>query len=318
MEEIGNRVYKADGATEPIDIIVPTHGRLEDLTIPCINAIYANTRNLFHLIVIDDSTPDMDDGKDMTPRWFRMFQADHANITFIHSDIPYKSGNQMFNLGLSHGNSRFVATIMSSVVVEPDWDVVPVQMMVNNPKIGITGMKCLKMGWANGQDGQIESAGINMNGFTPFDSGRDEPGHRRAVSYPCFSIQWAFALLRREAVVGNLDENLMQGFVGFDDIDNTIYLRYKGWEAWYCGLGAGYHRTHSTRGYKSFKGSNEDEKIFKNKMNAEIFYKRWGYWDLYKEKNPYALEYFPNGKVKFLANANELPLRIPDASNKAD
>ncbi len=310
-------LYQAEGTTEPIDIIVPTHGRLADLTIPCIMSIYANTRNLFHLIVLDDSTPDMDEGKDETPRWFKNFQVDHQNITFVHSDTPFKSGNQFFNIGLSKGNNRFVATIMSSVVVEPDWDVVPVQMMKNIPKIGVIGMKCLKLGWSPEQDGQIESAGINMNGYTPCDTGRNEPGHRRAVSYPVHSLQWAFALLRREAVVGNLDENLMHGFVGFDDIDNTLYLRYKGWEAWYCGLSAGYHRTHSTRGYKSYKGNSEDEKIGKNKINGEIFYKRWGYWDLYKQQNPYAPEYFPNGEVKFLANANDLPLRH-NAENKTN
>lgn len=302
-------LYEAGSLSEPIDIIVPTHGRLEDLTIPCINAIYANTRNLFHLIIVDDSTPDMNDGKDITPRWVRIYRVDHENITFVHSDVPYKSGNQIFNLGLAKGNSRFVATIMSSVVVEPDWDIVPIQMMVNNPKIGIIGMKCLKLGWTPEQDGQIESAGINMNGYTPCDMGRDEPGHRRCVSYPCFSVQWAFALLRREAVVGNLDEDLMHGFVGFDDIDNTVYLRYKGWEAWYCGLSAGYHRTHSTRGYKLYKGTEEDEKIGKNKKNAEKFYKRWGYWEIYKEKNPYVPEFYPDGEIKFLTKANEMPLR---------
>ena len=300
----GGEFYKVQGVTEPIDIILITHGRLE-LTIPCVQAIYQNTRNLFHLIVIDDSTPDMEGEKESsTPSWFKRCQIEQQNITLIHSDVPYKSGNQIFNIGLAHGNARFVATIMNSIVVEPDWDIVPVQMMANSSNIGITAMKCLKSGWEEKEDGQIECAGITMNNFTPSDMGRDLPGHRLPVVYPCFSLQWAFALLRREAVVGNLDEDLWQGFVGWDDIDNTLYLRYKGWEAWYCGLGVGYHKTHATR------GTNSNEGLLKNRKNAEIFYKRWGYWDAFREKNPYAPEYFSNGHVKFLCNANEMPLQV--------
>ncbi len=300
---MGDELYKAEGIGEPIDIIVPTHGRLKDLTIPCISALYAHTKSLFHLIVVDDSTPDMDEGTDYTPEWFRRLQIEHENVTFIHSDEPYKSGNQIFNIGLANGSNRFIATVMNSVRVEPDWDVVAIQMMANNPKIGIVGLKCLKHEWSKEQDGEIESAGLNMVGFHACDMGRDEAGHRLTVSYPCFSVQWAFALSRREAAVGNLDEDLWQGFVGFDDIDNTLVMRYKGWEAWYCGLGAGYHQTHATR------GGVEDEKLIKNRKNAEIFYKRWGYWDLFREKNPYAPEYYPDG-VKFLTNADELPLEV--------
>ena len=302
-----SEVYKAEDTQEPIDIIVPTHGRLKDLTTPCVEALYAHTRSPFHLIVVDDSTPDMDDGGDLTPQWFKRLQIEYTNVTFIHSDTPYKSGNQVFNIGLAHSSNRFVATVMNSTRVEPDWDVVAIQMMAQNPKIGTIGLKCLKLGWGEKQDGQIESAGIVMTSYLPCDMGRDEPGHRRANSYPCFSLQWAFALLRREAVVGNLNEDLYQGFVGFDDVDNSLYLRYLGWEAWYCGLGTGYHLTHATRGYK---GYDENDKILKNRQNAEIFYKRWGYWDKFREKNPYAPEYFPNGEIKFLCNADELPLRV--------
>ncbi len=302
-------VYKAEETSEPIDIILLTHGRL-DLTIPCVSAIYAHTRSPFHLIVVDNSTPDMDDGKDKTPEWFKRFQIDNQNVAFYHQDTPFKSGNQMFNIGLKHGTNRFVATIMNSVQVEPDWDIVATQMMRQNPKIGIIGLKCLKLNWGEKEHGQIESAGIYMFDYTPCDMGRDEAGHRLSGSYPCFSLQWAFALLRREAVTGNLDEDLWHGFVGWDDIDNTLYLRYKGWEAWYCGLGAGYHATHATR------GTNEETAHIQNRRNAEIFYKRWGYWDLFKQKNPYAPEYFSNGEVKFLTNAKDMPLLIKEDDGK--
>ena len=233
-------VLQASQPGEPIDIILPTHGKLETMTKPCIQALYANTRNPFHLIVMDSSSPDMfeetADGKgkiyDKTPEYFQRLAIERNNITFMHSDKGFKSGNQFFNIGLGQCKYRFVAAVMNSLWVEPDWDIVPVQMMVNNSKIGIIGMKCLMS-----HNGLIESAGIWMNGIIPCDMGRDFPSHRLSGSYPCFSVQWAFALLRKEAVIGNLDENIWQGHVGWDDIDNSIYLRYKGWECWYCGLG---------------------------------------------------------------------------------
>ena len=312
MVEVGGEVSQ-DSLLEPIDIILLTHGGLEELTIPCVRAIYANTANLFHLIVVDDSTPDMDEGKDHTPQWFKTLQIDQTNITFIHSHEPYKSGNQVINIGLGAGNHRFVAAIGNSTIVEPEWDIVPIRLMQRNPKIGVIGMKCLKLGWSPEQDGQIESAGIYMHGFVPCDAGRDERGHRLAKAYPCFSVQWSFVLVRREAVEGNLDENIWQGFVGWDDIDNSVYLRYKGWEVWYCGQSAGYHKTHATR------GSNSDEVLLKNRINGEIFVKRWGYWDLFRQANPYALEYFPNSEIKYLCDANKLPLTVTNISlNLAD
>lgn len=301
---VSEEVYQASEPGEPIDIILPTHGKLQTLTIPCVQALYAHTKAPFHLIVVDDSTPNMtevsDDGKetinDATPQFFKRFQIEHTNITFMHSDTPFKSGNQFFNIALGECKNRFVATVMNSIRVEPDWDIVPIRMMAENPKIGIIGMKCLM-----GHNGLIESAGIRMVGVLPCDIGRDWPSHRLFGSYPCFSLQWAFALLRKEAVLGNLQE-IWEGFCGWDDIDNTVYLRYKGWEAWYCGLGVGYHFTHTTR------GSSEEMVLLKNRMNAEIFYKRWGYWDEFKKANPYAPEFYQNGKVEFLANANSLPL----------
>ena len=294
-------------ANEEIDIILITHGKLDALTRHCVKAIYDNTRSRFRLIVVDDSTPDMDDGTDETPAFFERLKLQYTNVLYIHSEDQFVCGNQIFNIGLANSSNRFVATVMNSVMVEPDWDVMALQMMQAGPKIGILGLKCLKLGWGKGPngeelDGAIESAGIYMNGLMPYDLGRDEWSHRRTCSYPTFSLQWAFALLRREAVAGNLREDIYNGFVGFDDIDNTLYLRYKGWEAWYCGLGAGFHQTHATR------GGNTDDKFLANRRNAEAFYKRWGYWETFREENPYAPDY--GIEVEFLCNANDLPLRV--------
>jgi len=256
----------------PLDIIVPAHGRL-DLTMKCVRAIFERTTSPFHLIVIDDTTEDKNDPDDLIQEYFRRLNKQYDNITYVHSKKPYKEGNQIFNEGLKHCRHEFVATIMNSVTVEPEWEVVAVNFMKNNPKVGIVGFKTLL------PTGSIESAGITMLGFTPMDIGRDSPGYGLNSMHECIAVQWAFALVRKEAVVGNLSEGIFHGFVGWDDIDNSFAVRKKGWDIWYCGLGVGTHETRSTRGKDTV------DALLKNRENAETFYKRWGYWELYQKAN---------------------------------
>ena len=249
-----------------MDILVPTHGRL-DLTIKCIDTIYAHTQTPFRLIIMDDST-------DLTPLYGEQLAKERPNVIFIHSDVPYKSGNQFFNVGLSRAESPYVALVMNSVRVEPEWEVVALNLMEQNPEVGLIGFKCLF------PDCKIESAGIRMVKWLPTDIGRDMPSHRLSTVYEPDAVQWAFALLRKEAAVGNLDENAFHGFRGWDDIDNCFVLKSKGWKILYCGLGVGYHEPRATRGSSTPQAAQE------NKENGEAFYKRWGFWDEYQKEQP--------------------------------
>lgn len=250
---------------EPIDIIVISHNRL-DLTVRCLDCIYRNTDMPFHLIVVDDST-------DFTPDYIRYLQKEGKDITFAHSDKPYESGNQLYNIGLSHCKHDLAATVNNSIFVEPDWEKVAVQFMRQNPTVGMVGFKCLF------PSGVIESAGVAMIDYTPVDLGRDLPGHALATVYEVHATQWAFAMVRVKAAVGNLDEKIWHPFVGWDDLDNCLVLRKKGWQIFYCGMGIGYHEPRATRG-KDVRDANT---YLKNKQNAETFYKRWGYFEMYKK-----------------------------------
>jgi len=262
--DAGTVFFKPLKVETPIDIVVPTHDRIE-LTIRCIDAIYENTEAPFHLIVVDDSTDEL------TPKYFEKLQQAHNNITFIHSDEPYTEGNQLFNTGFAAAQSKYVATVMNSVTVEPQWEIVALGILENDPKVGIVGLKSLF------PNGRIESAGITMLKYTPVDIGRDLAGHRQTAIYECPAVQWAFSIVRKEAATGNMPENVYNGFKGWDDIDLCFGLRAKGWKIIYCGYGAGYHYPRATR------GSNSKESHEKNLENARIFYKRWGYWDMFKK-----------------------------------
>lgn len=264
-------VVSKDSPLNPFDIIVPIHGRL-DLTMKCVRAIYDNTTAPFHLIVLDDTVDDGDPDA-LSQEYFKRFGKKHDNVTYVHSPKPYKEGNEFFNEGLKHCKYDFVAVVMNSITVQPDWEIIALQYMKGNPQVGIMGFKCLL------PSGVIESAGITMMGFTPIDIGRDAPGYTLNSLHECIAVQWAFAMLRKAAVVGNLEEGIFHGFVGWDDIDNSFAVRSKGWKIMYCGQGVGIHEQRSTRGKDTV------DALQRNRENAEKFYKRWGYWDLYQKAN---------------------------------
>ncbi len=263
-------IYPVKARTDGVrlDVHIPTYGHL-GMTEACMNALYSNTQTPFHLIVTH--APDSED--DLTEEWFKRLMKHIHNITFIERD-SWKCGNQFFNEALKHTQTDYLVTMMNSVRAEPGWEVVALDIMKQRPEVGTIGFKCL-YGEYSRFYGSIESAGIAMRGYTPVDIGKDLPGHRLNESYSVLAAQWAFAMHRVKALVGNLEENHYHGHVGWDDIDNSFVLRKKGWEILYCGMGAGYHNTRASR------GDDSPEAAKKNIENAHTFYKRWGYWEMF-------------------------------------
>ncbi len=264
---------------EKLDIVVPAHGHL-DHTMRCIESIYQNTLSKFHLIICDDSETSITNNQDnpvdpidVSNEYFSRLTQRYNNITYVKRSEPFISGNQFFNEAIKHMETPYLVTVMNSMRVQPEWERIAMKLMRENPKIGCVGFKCIFPDTA-----KIECAGIKIeNGFMPCDLGRDEPAHYRTTIYEVEAIQWAFALVRREAVEGNLDENLFYGFKGWDDIDNCFVLRSKGWKIFYCGYGVGVHHPRATRGTNSADG------FIKNRENARKFWKRWGFWNNYLE-----------------------------------
>lgn len=246
-----------------LDVIVPTHGHLEQ-TIRCIKALYRSTVVPFHLIVMDDSTPDMDEGTDMTPQWFERFCSLHKNITYIHSDEPYRTYNKIINDGLKPCETSYVASMGNSVAVEPAWDIMGLRLMKSNSQIGIIGFKVI-----DASTGLIESAGITKDGSMLSEIGNGEEAHKYTENYECDAVEFAFVLMRKEAMQGILDETSYHGFKGMEDLDACFALREKGWQVFYCGLGRGYHNACATR------GSNDVLSIMQNLENKEVFAKRY-------------------------------------------
>ena len=254
-------------AEEPkIDVLVITHNHLE-LTMNCLITLYKHTAAPFHLIVLDDST-------DLTPIWLQQFSKEHENMTVVHTGTPYKNGNQIFEKAFTLCKTPYLATVMNSVRVEPDWEIGVLQLFNSDPNIGCVGCKCLF------PNGLIESAGIKMVKYLPCDIGRDMPGHRLSLIYDSNAVQWAFAVVRVEAAKGQLDVEGYHGFRGWDDIDNCLVLRKNGWKVFYCGTSVGIHEPRATR------GNNGDLAAKENRENGQYFYKKWGFWDEFVKDHP--------------------------------
>jgi len=254
--------------TPVMDILLPAYGNMV-LTLECVNTLFNNTISPFHLIILN---ADRKEENQLTHKWALDFIKTHQNVTYCHRPYDWIEGNQFFNLGLKYCQTDNVVTMMNSVTVEPYWEMVALDIMKNDPQVGSIGFKCLF------PDGRIESAGIIFNGIMPSDFGRDEVGWRHCetkVEMPC--VQWAFAMHRKQALVGNLPEGVFYGHVGWDDIDNNMCVKAKGWKVVYCGQGVGIHKPRATR------GSNTVDAHLKNQYNAHTFYKRWGLWDKYLE-----------------------------------
>lgn len=240
-----------------IDIILSAHNRL-NLTQECIEALFAYTTAPFTLTVIDDS-------EDLTPAWIAQFKLKHDNVRYIRPEQPFTSGNQIINLGLKETTSDPIVYLGNNVLVEPNWlDVAPT-LFETDKALGIVGFKLLKY-----PTGVIEHAGIFFNPGMEhhMNIGVGEPAQRYTYICGLDIVGWALVMLRRAVFPQGLNEEIYHGFAGFDDIDNCLDARSRGWKVVYCGLGSAYHRALAVR-ERSAQAEEEYE------QNRRTFLQRW-------------------------------------------
>lgn len=243
-----------------LDILVITHNHLE-LSINCVKAIVQNTASPFTLTILDDST-------DLTPDYFTAFCKEHPNVRY-HRVEPPGCANKLWNIGLRETSNLYVATIVNSVIVEPEWDLPAVELLENNPRAGMVGFKLLYL------HGTIWHAGCKLGDGIFNHIGVGQPGHRFAKNYRCPAVTGAMVLARRLALDKGWDETTYHGFTGWDDIDLCMQMRTDGWEVWYTGLGCGYHIEAPTR----LQGKTPEEQAEfwkKYEENKQRFLTKWG------------------------------------------
>ncbi len=253
--------YLARGEmTEHIDIIMATHNHL-DLTMQAVDALYTHTNGPFTLTAVDDST-------DLTNQYFEQLARERGNINFVHSDIPYVHGNQIINVGLKNTRTPAVVYLGNNVKVEPDWLDVAQQIINGDAEVGIIGFKLLY------NSGTIEHAGIFWTPEMPhhMNIGVNEAGHRFSFVREVDMIGFALVLFRRAVFPDGLDEKTFIGFRGYDDIDNCMDAKRRGWKIIYCGLGAAYHQAGASR-------QDSEQYALEHEQNRITFLKKWGATD---------------------------------------
>ena len=218
---------------DKIDIILPTHNHLE-LTIKCVNALYAYTTVPFNLIVVDDST-------DLTPQYFKRFCKQHDNVKYIRPKEKITRGNQNLLIGLENTTSEYLVFLANSTTVEPNWLDVALSLIKSDLKIGLVGFKLLY------QNGTIEHAGMTLApDLTPMNYGMHQLGHTFTHIREVPIVGFALILFRREAMAGSIDTETYTGF-SIEDLDVCLTMRQKGWKIIYCGMGVAYHIATATR-----------------------------------------------------------------------
>jgi len=267
-----------------MDIVLATHGNME-LTIRCVKALSEHTDTPFHLVIMDDSTPDMNEGTDLTPEWCKRYAVAHPNVTYYHSDESYPSYLQLVSRSLPLCKTGLVALMGNSCVVEPCWDTAAFQLLQNMPRVGIVGVKVI-----NQRTGVIESAGIGTsdNGVTLMDISKGQLAHRATMVYECDAIEGALIIARKAAIEAGIKGDVYHGFKGCEDLEICFGARSQGWRVFYCGMGATFHQAFSTRHIR------QDSDVVQNHENKELFAKRWGLWTPSLKLNPATTEYRPD------------------------
>tara|TARA_Y100000310_G_scaffold340744_1_gene437588 strand:- start:1148 stop:1954 length:807 start_codon:yes stop_codon:yes gene_type:complete len=245
---------------QKLDLILATHNNLGS-TIKCIESLYNYTNVPFNLTIVDDSD-------DITPVWIDWYiKQGHDNIQYIRPKEELTCGNQIINIGLKHTKSEIVGYLGNNVFVQENWPIVALTEMEKDPAVGIMGFKLLKY-----PTGVIEHAGIYFEAGMPhhMNFGVGEPGHLGVYFRELDIVGWALVLFKRAVYPEGLDEKTYIGFRGYDDLENCLDARKRGWKVFYCGMGCAYHEAMSIRKQETDKGDAEHEE------NRQTFLSRWG------------------------------------------
>ncbi len=242
------------------DVIVTSHNNLP-LTSRCLTTLYANTSAQFHCTVVDDST-------DLTPQWVEQFAKEKGNVTYLgNQGKTFKNSNHIWREALDHVTNPIVVFLTNSAYVEPEWEVYPLDIMKNNPKVGVVGIKLLN------PSGPIWHAGVGFNNSYPFHIGIGDPAHWHTHIRQMQCINPSVGFYRREALINALDVDTYIGWRGFEDTDQCLMLRNNGWTVVYCGFSSAYHIESPTRLY----GADTDQNKFWEEYNENFrrFIMKW-------------------------------------------
>jgi GT2 family glycosyltransferase len=199
-----------------VAIVITTFNNQEIIK-ECLDSIRKQSFGNYDIFIVDDNSSDKT--CDTAKRAF-------PGVNIIRKDR--QSGPSVSrNLGISKTDSEYLVFMDSDVVLEKGWLKILVDLMDQNPDIGIAGGKLLFA------DGRINSAGGSMmkNGMA-FDRGTGEPKDRFSRQEDVIYVCSAAMVARRSMldIIGGFDETF---FYGNEDSDLGWRANLSGYRVMY-------------------------------------------------------------------------------------
>lgn len=98
-----------------LSIVMPTYNAL-DYTKQTVESIFATTKTLFELIIIDNCSTD-----GVTKEWLEQIESPQVTITKIFNVKNYWV-NYAWNLGAQIAKGKYVATLNNDIILSDSWD----------------------------------------------------------------------------------------------------------------------------------------------------------------------------------------------------
>lgn len=227
-----------------VSIIVLNWNTLQD-TLECLESVFAHTKALFELILIDNGSTDG------SQAFFRLecSLVDDPRVTFVaNSDNKGFAGG--CNQGLALAKGDHICLLNSDTVVTEGWLEQMLASLERDPSAGIVGpltdAPCIP----------------RYQGSRRYAYGADD--FRTMERLPFFCVLMARSIVLS---VGPLDERF--GLGNFEDDDYCRRIHALGYHSLVCGAAFVYHKVS-----RSFKANDVDVKTLHD-HNLKLFHQKW-------------------------------------------
>lgn len=259
-----------------VDIVLPVHRRF-DLLGKCIDALDAAASGIAYNILIFDNASPANEKVEFYSRNQR------SNLLLIESDVNI-GYPKACNLATSYGKSPLILQLNSDVVLEPE-SLEQLCLVMDDPTIGICGMKLKFPDSSEGLDAKIRPAGrlqhiclsINIRGevhhpFMAWDINHPKVNKLKDV----WGVTGAALMTRRHIwnKVGGYNEVYTPGT--YEDVDYCMTVRELGYNIVTCPQALGTHYTGATtETYKIAYPLRQNYMTFLSRWQSKLQWQDW-------------------------------------------
>ncbi|MEW6108499.1 MAG: glycosyltransferase [Nitrospirota bacterium] len=262
-----------------VSIVIPAYNAWE-MNYQCINSIQENTFGVSYEVIIGDDAS-TDETKDIKSFIENIVVArNEDNLGFLHN----------CNTAAKQAKGKYILFLNNDTEVCPGWLSPLVDLMENDPTVGMTGSKLIY------PDGRLQEAG----GIIWNDASGWNFGHKQSPDAPEFNYVKEVDYISGASVL--IRKNLWEKIGGFDttytpayceDSDLAFEVRKQGYKVLYQPLSQVVHYEGYSHGTETREGLKGTEIKAYQKLNNEKFRLKW--------KDVLEKDQFRNGESVFFA-----------------